>query len=306
MRGHKRRGFALIELVSGTGAVLLLVALALPAIDEAREAARRAQCTNNLKQIGLATHNYIAVFDSFPMSAVVGPGQGNGQGCFTLILPFLEQTAGYNAYNFCLENWHDANTTAVGLKLAVFLCPANEQVDAMAAGDITTHNGKPYPGKSLFGAGHYGANWGGVRKASGPGLAAMYPDPKGPASHLGVILTVVDPDAKEKTRNITLKDITDGTSNTIAYGEKRDSFGWAVGGWGGTEFDVNASISYEGGNAVLNKVFTGSSHPEGLNIALADGAVRFVKPPIDRKLWYGMTTRAGNEKIQDEVMKLGR
>ena len=268
MKGRERRGFTLIELVAGTGALLLLVALQLPAIDKAREAARRARSartTSSRSPWRPAITSAVAA-DTFPMSNVVGPGRDYGHGCFTQILPYLEQVAAYNAYNFWLENWHEANSTAVGLKIATFLCPANRETDALAAADISTHNGKPYPGKSLFGAGHYGANWGGVRKASGAGLVAMYPDPKSPASHLGVILTVVDPEAKEKTRNISLLDVTDGTSATIAYGEKRDSFGWAVGGWGGTEFDVNASISYEGGNAVLNKVFTGSSHPEGLNI----------------------------------------
>src|SRR4051812_25613378 len=111
MSGRGRRGVALVELVSGAGMLLLLVALQLPALTKAREAARRSQCVNNLKQIALATHNYVATNDVFPMSAVVGPGPGTGQGCFTQILPYMEQVAVYNAYNFWLENAHAANRT---------------------------------------------------------------------------------------------------------------------------------------------------------------------------------------------------
>lgn len=306
MRGRDRRGFTLIELVAGTGLVLLLVALQLPAIQQAREAARRAQCVNNLKQIGLATQNYLSILETYPMSAVVGPGRGNGQGCFSLILPFMEQVAVYNAYNFSLENWHAANGTATAVKLAVYLCPSNREADATAAADIRTAKGKAYPGKSLFGASHYGANWGGVRPASGEAFVKLYPDPARNASHLGVLLTVVDPEAKGKTENVKLADITDGTADTLAYAEKRDSFGWAVGGWGGTEFDVNDTIAYYGDDPKLRRVFTGSFHPGGLNVAFADGSVRFVEAPINRALWYGMTTRAGGEKIGDEVRKLGR
>ncbi|HEY2155244.1 MAG TPA: DUF1559 domain-containing protein [Isosphaeraceae bacterium] len=301
-----RRGLALIELVSGIGAVLLLVALQVPALNKAREAARRAQCVNNLKQISLAAHNYLTVTLAFPMSAVVGPGHGNGHGCFALLLPYMEQSPLFNTCNFHLETWHAANRTTVGVKVAAFLCPSNTVAEPRAAADIRTHKGKPYPGKSIFAPGHYGANWGGVREASGSALVKVYPDHKQPASHLGIILTVVDPDAAKPTTNIKLKDITDGTSTTIAFAEKRDSFGWAVGGWGGTEFDVNSTIAYDGDDAKLRRVFTDSYHPEGLNIAFADGSVRHVKPTVDKSLWYGMTTRAGGEPILDEVMKLGR
>ena len=305
MSGRGRRGLALIEVVAGSGMLLLLVALQLPAIARAREAARRAQCVNNLKQIALATHNYIATVDTFPMSGVVGPGHGNGQGCFTLLLPYMEQVAVYNAYNFALENWHVANATAVGAKMAVFLCPSNKPGEPKVAADVRTHKGDRYPGTSKFAPGHYGANCGAsVRQASGQDVLAMYPDPRHTESFLGVILTVVDPDAMRPTRNIGIRDITDGTANTIAYAEKHDSFGWAVGGWGGTEFDVNSSVAYDGADPKLRRVFTGSSHPEGLNVALADGSVLFIKPTIDRKHWYGMTTRARGEDISNDVMKL--
>ena len=121
-----------------------------------------------------------------------------------------------------------------------------------------------------------------------------------------MILTVVDPDAQEPTRNIGIADIKDGTATTVAYGEKRDSFGWAVGGWGGTEFDVNSSIAYEGEDAGSAVPSPARITPRGSTSRFADGSVRFAKSSVDRKLWYGMTTRAGGENILGEVMKLGK
>ena len=147
MSGRGRRGLALVELVSGTGMVLLLVALQLPALNKAREAARRAQCVNNLKQIALATHNYVATDDVFPMSAVVGPGHGNGHGCFAQILPYMEQAAVYNAYNFWLENWHAANRTAVGVKLAVVPLPVEHDGGADGRGRTSGRTGRDLRGQ---------------------------------------------------------------------------------------------------------------------------------------------------------------
>jgi prepilin-type processing-associated H-X9-DG protein len=290
MNCRDRRGFAPIELVTGAGVLLTLVALQLPLLQQARESARRTRCTNNMKQIALAMLNYNDANGTLPMSAVAGPGHGVGAGCWTALLPYMEQTAVYNAYNFDQDNWHSANRTAVGVKLAVYLCPSNKDAELTAAADIRTHKDKPYPGKSTFGAGHYGANWGGVRQASGAEVAKAYGE-----NHRGVILTVVDSEAKVKTRNITLKEVTDGTDMTVAFAEKRASFGWAVGGWGGTEFDVNVSPCYLGEDAKLRRAFTGSYHPGGINAAFCDGSVRFLSCDLETKTWYAMTTRAGGE-----------
>ena len=105
-----RRGFTLIELLVVISVIAVLIALLLPAVQSAREAARRFQCTNNLKQIALACHNYESATGSFPMGNVVTNviADGFGAGCtqfkqysaFCYILPYMEQVAGYNAYNF--------------------------------------------------------------------------------------------------------------------------------------------------------------------------------------------------------------
>jgi prepilin-type processing-associated H-X9-DG protein len=292
MTDRDRRGFAPIELVTGVGVLLTLVALQLPQVEQARESARRSQCVRNMRQIALAMHNYHSANDVFPMSAVVGPGHGVGQGCWTQLLPYMEQQAVFNAYNFDLENWHVANATAVRVKIATFLCPSNKDIDPTAACDIRTSGDKPYPGKSTFAAGHYGANWGGVRQASGAEVARSYGE-----NHRGVMFTVVDPDAKFRTHNIRLEEITDGLGMTLAFAEKRSSFGWAVGGWGGTEFDVNVTPCYFGDDAKLRRAFTGSNHG-GINAAFCDGSVRFLECDLEKRTWYAMTTRAGGEDFK--------
>ena len=192
-----------------------------------------------------------------------------------------------------LENWHGANKTSVVTTIDAYVCPSNMNLEPTAAKDIRTHHNTPYPGNLKFAPLHYGANWGGVRQASGAEAAKAYS-----GSHLGVILTVVDPDAKVKTSNIALRDITDGTSFTLAFVEKRTSFGWGVGGWGGSEFDVFTSPFYTGDDIKLQRAYTGSYHPEIVNVAYCDGSVRAITPDVDRKLWYALTTRAMGEKIK--------
>src|ERR1700732_4121394 len=111
MQSKMRSGFSLSELLVVIAIIAVLIALLLPAVQSAREAARRAQCTNNLKQLGLATHNYISTYNSFP-SRAMGPcstvdfGTGNSGACWgwgvgplVQIFNYMEQTVLYNAYN---------------------------------------------------------------------------------------------------------------------------------------------------------------------------------------------------------------
>ena len=295
MKNRRRTGLVLFEVLVAAAVVALIAALQLQGILNAREAYRHAQCTNNLKQIALAAHNYVATCGTYPMSATIGGGRGNGAGCFISMLPYMEQTALYNAYNFSLENWDDSNATAVGTKIATYICPSNTNLEFTPAADVRTHQDKPFISNAKFGPLHYGANWGGVRAASGEEERKAYP-----GSHLGVILTVVDPDAKQKTRNIEVKDITDGTALTLAFAEKRHSFGWGVSGWGGSEFDVFTAPIYEGENTKLQRAFTGSFHPGVAVFSLCDGSVQSWKDSMDRQVWYALTTRASGEKIKED------
>jgi prepilin-type N-terminal cleavage/methylation domain-containing protein len=132
-----RRGFTLIELLVVIAIIAVLIALLLPAVQAAREAARRIQCTNNLKQIGLALHNYHSAVGSFPMGITVafstayGPGEQSWGtwSALSLMLPYLEQTNLYNAANFSLctqlPPGNAINSTVFNANIAAFLCPSD-------------------------------------------------------------------------------------------------------------------------------------------------------------------------------------
>jgi prepilin-type N-terminal cleavage/methylation domain-containing protein/prepilin-type processing-associated H-X9-DG protein len=137
----RRRGFTLIELLVVIAIIAVLISLLLPAVQSAREAARRAQCTNNLKQMGLAMHNYHQGVGSFPMGNAIAysdPGVQTTWGTFSahsMMLPYLEQTPLYNSCNFSWAVWygmnytypHPINSTVWYTKVNSFLCPSDNQ-----------------------------------------------------------------------------------------------------------------------------------------------------------------------------------
>ena len=103
MQRNLRKGFSLIEMLVVLAIIGILTALLLPALQSARGSARRSTCVINLKEMGLALHNYSIVWESLPLSMAFGSGHGNGSSAFTGILPFAELAAVYNAHNFSLE-----------------------------------------------------------------------------------------------------------------------------------------------------------------------------------------------------------
>ncbi len=135
MKKMKRRGFTLIELLVVIAIIAVLIALLLPAVQSAREAARRTQCLNNMKQIGLGLHNYHSTIGTFPMGnmrAYSDPDKPTDWGTFSaqsLLLPYLEQTPIYNSCNFNWTVWYGMgnaiNKTVWNVKVAAFLCPSD-------------------------------------------------------------------------------------------------------------------------------------------------------------------------------------
>jgi prepilin-type N-terminal cleavage/methylation domain-containing protein len=231
-----RRAFTLIELLVVIAIIGVLVALLMPAVQSARSASRRAQCQNNLKQIGIALSSYLAEHNVLPMSAVAGTGHGINQSCFLLIMPELEQRPLYGAYNFFVENYDPANSTVVGTVISTFLCPESPlSTHNLPSTQIQRFDGTTYPAGSAFARCNYAANWGGSRNT----LGSDYTTTKG--AYLGVMMTVKAVGPLGPTTCIRAQDIRDGMANTLMVGEKRDSQGWNVGGYAGSEFDVGPS-----------------------------------------------------------------
>ena len=175
MRLPKRRGFTLIELLVVIAIIAVLIALLLPAVQAAREAARRSQCVNNLKQMGLALHNYHQAIGSFPMGCSFTPGGGNGNSWGqwsgqALLLPYLEQQSVYNAANFNIgvdggASNYVINSTVTQTVITSFLCPSDGNAGRVSGnlnsyalsqgptliGSVNSpYNGNPYDTSGLF------------------------------------------------------------------------------------------------------------------------------------------------------------
>ncbi len=291
-----RRAFTLIELLVVIAIIGALVALLIPAVQSARSAARRMQCQNNLKQLGVALHSYMTARSVFPMSAVAGTPHGQNQSCFAMILPDLEQRPLYNAYNFLVENYDPSNVTVVGVQIATFLCPENPgPTTPIPSFQILNSTGTSYPAGSAFTRNHYAANWGGSYSSYGSDFTIV----KG--SYRGVMMTVRVIGPKGATSCIRPQSIIDGMSNTILVGEKRDSQGWNVGGYGGSEFDVGPSPVFTGDDPTLRQSYTSSYHTGQALFTFCDGSVRPLRSTMNRATWYAVITRDGKEVIGDDA-----
>jgi prepilin-type N-terminal cleavage/methylation domain-containing protein/prepilin-type processing-associated H-X9-DG protein len=206
---NRRPGFTLIELLVVIAIIGVLIALLLPAVQAAREAARRAQCVNNLKQIGLAIHNYESSVNALPWGD--GPDLWNQWSSLALISPYMEQYNVYSAINFdwgMQEPARLANTTAQRTKLAFLQCPSD--IDRLTAPD--GHNNYASNAGNAPAAFYDWNNTGAFN-----GLFGWSGRPPERATQAG----------ERKLRPIVvLADITDGTSNTAAFSERVKGVGW--------------------------------------------------------------------------------
>jgi len=228
------RGFTLIELLVVIAIIAVLIALLLPAVQAAREAARRAQCVNNLKQIGLAMHNYHSTQDCFPSGGFPTIDQGTqktaGDQSFSAhfrMIPSLEQQAIYNAANFnvsCYDDsagWPDAmNSTASIARLTTFLCPSDTPPSWNILGAFFYNNVSPKiiaPGNSYFAS--FGAS-----------IEYRYPQAGGKPNGLFFY----------NGPSLGIRDVTDGTTNTIAFGE------WKIGTGVKSKESIPQDIIFQG------------------------------------------------------------
>jgi prepilin-type N-terminal cleavage/methylation domain-containing protein/prepilin-type processing-associated H-X9-DG protein len=217
MNRRSRRGFTLIELLVVIAIIAVLVGLLLPAVQSAREAARRAQCVNNLKQLGIATHNYHDALGRFPFGSIIAPmtnywiannitWPGHYRySSLAELTPFLEQTGAYNAINFSIPLYNLAgydmpdNTSVFAMQVSIFLCPSDPP-RGQASNPILTADGPAVP----FAQGSYMA-------CSGDGLPGGFglPDPAF-GSPDGIFYF---------NSGTSLAEVVDGASNTALFSE---------------------------------------------------------------------------------------
>jgi prepilin-type N-terminal cleavage/methylation domain-containing protein/prepilin-type processing-associated H-X9-DG protein len=334
----KGRAFTLVELLVVIAIIGILVSLLLPAVQGAREAARRTQCTNNMKQIGIALHNYETAHGGLPPAkiyasscAFLNPGGGlilNTTG-FTMILAQLDQTVLYNSYNFSqtsansikvfdnggvnarLMGDSEVNTTVTSTLVSTFACPSDESPEVHDDPDLPDCCRRTYSRQ-------------GARKSNYLLCSAYYTD----FDCLGEAKVMPDRYLRGMFFNdisTAFKDIRDGMSVTCMVGESpqvhidpRMGPYWGSGTHTSTHgralppirpdyiyYLPNAAYSTPGTNDNPNNLpyayDMGSLHPGGLNMLFADGSVHFLKSTINPTTWWGLQTIRGGEIIQADA-----
>lgn len=296
VRSTKVRGFTLIELLVVIAIIAILIALLLPAVQQAREAARRTQCKNNLKQLGLAMHNYHDVHNKFPVgtySCCWGTWQ-------VAILPYIEQNALFQLYEN--SGGTDAtgprygaspNTQVTTKRLAALTCPSD--MENAPIGNITCHN--------------YAVNYGNTSYGQGTVNGVTFG---------GAPFSI--------SKCFGFRDAIDGTSTTLMMAEVLQGIGTDLRGFGwwgdasgfSTYLTPNSSLpdriytaSYCNNQPILNlpcavsnstnpTMFASRSrHVGGTQVILCDGSATFVSENIDLNVWRALSTTRGAEVISE-------
>ncbi len=299
LRRQDRRGFTLVELLVVIAIIGILVGLLLPAVQSAREAARRMQCSNNLKQIGLSLQNYHDTFKRYCPGGWNEANNGNRLAWTVFVLPFMEQTALYNQFDMKFNNYTGVNLNPTVTMVKTYLCPSNRLKFNMN-GNVPGSGENPAAGFAY--TTHYYGIMGpkGINPAVPGGATSFSHDPN-PTGHGGFS----DSGVLFRNSRVRMGDITDGTSNTLIVGEisyetancyrswARGASGNTIGGAKNAEFGINIQ-PYNGSNN-FNSVSFGSQHTGGAQFAVGDGAVRFLSQTMDMPSYWALLTRAGGE-----------
>lgn len=299
------RGFTLIELLVVIAIIAVLVALLLPAVQQAREAARRTQCRNNLKQMGLALHNYEATYGVFPMSRInlTIAGVPFQQSWGTMVLPYLDQTPLYNQMNFNTSWNNPVNNAATTSYISAFICPSAPGTRGVPS-NAQYVAGPGYTGSDtpIWGYADYGSTnemrWAAMDVAGVERPQTTTPRKRGSSG----VLTRIDNNGAEITR---IRDIIDGTSNTVAIAEDagRPSF-WLrnkLGGnptsnaaFAGSQFvqdgwgwaDINSGFSIDFANRTTGLTNNTSTNSSGvITVTLVPGATCSMNCTNDSELF---------------------
>jgi prepilin-type N-terminal cleavage/methylation domain-containing protein/prepilin-type processing-associated H-X9-DG protein len=331
-RRRAAQGFTLVELLVVIAIIGVLVALLLPAVQAAREAARRSQCTNNLKQFGLAVANQVsAKRDTLPSGLTQDQSPYRGVTFFVYLLPYMEQQAVFARWNFTnLALNSNSDTAPTATQIPTLLCPSDEPTERVV--NFSTmpsgNHGLAYPG--YYAVTSYSGN-GGTRSYYNYDTVddgVFYTT--GPA---GICYSRTPPQPCEKmTDPVKLQQITDGTSNTILGGEKYNVdpifdalpsanrsglllYQWSLWGWTGgfkgTGHVMRSSsvpINFDAGDCITGGPYGcqdqrlnayGSGHPGGATFVFCDGSARYMSESTSSITLASLTTRAGDEVINE-------
>jgi prepilin-type N-terminal cleavage/methylation domain-containing protein/prepilin-type processing-associated H-X9-DG protein len=367
---RRRSGFTLIELLVVIAIIAVLIALLLPAVQTAREAARRAQCSNNLKQLGLAAHNYVSQNNCLPLQtmypASADVSWGWSYGWPLALLPNLEQTSTFNHFNFSLGMFGNSqanqksvfgtsNTTVAYLQLGVLICPSDgikrKPQNPYGCTSYVGNQGGPGADTGTAFRGtivpqtwfSWGGTWADVNNFGPIGIENIRDGTShtglfserllGVSGQYGNYVTIFrnSPDYKRAIFNSTvgtkrptspqqlmayLQNCLSLPGTTKAVRADANGAYWTMAyPW---HLAVNEYNHVLGPNSISCQnvtdyfgtwlTFVGptgaappmSNHPGGVNLALADGSVRFVKDSVNQQTWWGLGTRASGEVFPND------
>ncbi len=313
-----RTGFTLIELLVVIAIIGVLVGLLLPAVQQAREAARRSACSNNMKQQGLALHSYADVNkEQFPVGWIgefengeIHGDEGEGWGFASRMLPFIEERNVYDTIDFSGQV-SDAGSTTRTAVISAFLCPS----DSYGAGDVYSPGEEGggnseeapdgSPGGTEYSRSNYPGNFGSEHVAGHDhGAGASSDDEEGlePGEGNGIFLAGLEGSSRSNNA-VRFRDVRDGLSKTIAIGERDSRLGGTL--WIGRADGLEAGMSRvvgvgehvfnSGGEAHFEDFY--SSHQGGVSFVFADGHVAFLSDGMSDTLFASLCTRAGSEVV---------